>query len=96
MAKNSMKNMMQAVGGVLGVTVLITFVALILQTILSLDIMATVDVINVTALKAAIGLFLAGLWGFFGLAGTIISIVWVVGYIKDLFDKKEGINAITA
>lgn len=92
----SVKEMMKAVGGVMGVTVLITFVALILQTILDLDAMSSVDVINVTLLKAAVGLFLAGLWGFFGLAGTVISIVWVVGYVKDLFDKKEGINAITA
>lgn len=93
---DSGKKMMKAIGTVMGVTVLITFVALILQTILSLDIMAAVDVINVTLLKAAIGLFLAGLWGFFGLAGTIIAIVWVVSYVKDLFDKKEGIGAISA
>ncbi len=93
---DSGKKMMQAIGTVLGVTVLITFVALILQVILSLDIMATVDVINVTLLKSAIGLFLAGLWGFFGLAGTVISIVWVVSYVKDLFSKKEGLGSITA
>ena len=93
---DSGKKMMKAIGTVLGVTVLITFVGLILHVILSLDIMSTMDIINVTLLKAAIGLFLAGLWGFFGLAGTVISIVWVVSYVKDLFSKKEGLGAITA
>lgn len=92
----SPKKMIQAVGGLLAVTVMITFVALILQTILSLDAMAAIDIINVTLLKTAVGAFLAGLWAFFGLIGTIISIVWAVSYIKDLFDKKEGINAISA
>lgn len=89
------KKMMKAVGTVMAVSVLITFVALILYTILSLDVMTSQDIINATALKAAIGLFLAGLWGFFSLAGSVIAIVWVVGYIKDLFDPKTGLGAIT-
>lgn len=93
---DSGKEMMKAVGTVMGVSVLITFVALILYTILSLDIMSSQDIINVTALKSAIGLFLAGLWGFFSLAGSVIAIVWVVGYIKQLFDKKQGLGSITA
>lgn len=93
---DSGKEMMKAVGTVMGVSVLITFVALILYTILSLDIMSTQDIINVTQLKAAIGLFLAGLWGFFSLAGSVIAIVWVVGYIKQLFDKKQGLGSITS
>lgn len=90
------KKMMKAVGTVFGVVLLITFVALVIQTILGLDAFAAVTVINVTLLTNAIGAFLTGLWAFFGLAGTVISIVWVVGYIKDLFDKKQGLGAITA
>lgn len=90
------KKMMKAVGTVFGVALLITFVALVIQTILNLDAFASVTIINVTLLQNAIGAFLTGLWAFFGLAGTVISIVWVVGYIKSLFDKKEGLGAITA
>lgn len=90
------KKMMKAVGTVFGVGVLITFVALIIQTILDLDAFAAVTIVNVTLLQNAIGAFLTGLWAFFGLAGTIIGIVWIVGYIKDLFSKKEGLGTITA
>lgn len=88
--------MMKAVGVVFGVALLITFVALVIQTILNLDAFSSVTIINTTQLTNAIGAFLTGLWAFFGLAGTVISIVWVVSYIKDLFDKKQGLGAITA
>lgn len=88
--------MMKAVGVVFGVALLITFVALVIQTILNLDAFSSVTIINTTLLTNAIGAFLTGLWAFFGLAGTVISIVWVVSYIKDLFDKKQGLGAITA
>jgi hypothetical protein len=90
------KQMMKAVGTVFGVALLITFVALVIQTILELDAFDSVTLINVTLLENAIGAFLTGLWAFFGLAGTIIAIVWVVGYIKDLFNKDRGLGAITA
>jgi hypothetical protein len=90
------KKMMRAVGTVFGVALLITFVALVIQTILNLDAFTSVAIINTTSLTNAIGAFLTGLWAFFGLAGTVISIVWVVSYIKDLFDKKQGLGAITA
>lgn len=95
-AVQSGKQMLKAVGTVFALTVLITFVALILQTILGLDIMANVDVINVTLLKSAIGDFLVGLWGFFGLAGIVISIVWVISYVRALFSKETGLSGITA
>lgn len=95
MADNG-KQMMKAVGVVFGVALLITFVALVIQTILNLDAFSSVSIINTTLLTNAIGAFLTGLWAFFGLAGTVISIVWVVSYIKDLFDKKQGLGAITA
>jgi hypothetical protein len=90
------KDMMKGVGTVMGVAVLITFVALILQTILNLDAFSSVTIINVTALENAIGAFLTAIWAFFGLAGTVISIVWVVGYVKELFSKEKGLGAITA
>jgi len=92
---DSGKKMMKAVGTVFGVALLITFIALVIQTILNLDAFSAVTIINTTSLQNAIGAFLTGLWAFFGLAGTIISIVWVVSYIKDLFKKDEGLGAIT-
>lgn len=93
---DSGKKMMKAVGTVFGVAMLITFIALIIQTILNLDAFSSVTIINITQLETAIGAFLTALWAFFGLAGTVIAIVWVIGYIKDLFSKKEGLGAISA
>lgn len=93
---DSGKKMMKAVGTVFGVALLITFIALVIQTILNLDAFASVTIINVTLLQAAVGAFLTGLWAFFGLAGTVIAIVWVISYIKDLFSKESGLGNITA
>lgn len=90
------KDVMRAVGSVLGVAVLVVFVALILGTILGLDAFNTITIINVTDLQTAVGGFLTAIFGFFALAGTVIAIVWIVGYIRKLFDKKTGLNSITA
>jgi hypothetical protein len=49
--------------------------------------------VNITAVSAAFGLFITALVGFFGVIGVIIAIVWLIGYIKPLFDKKDGIQS---
>ncbi len=33
--------------------------------------------------------------GFFAVIGVIIAIVWLIGYIKPLFSKEDGIQTFT-
>ncbi len=51
---------------------------------------------NVDDLKDDFGLFVTGLIAFLAIIGTIVGIVWLVFYIKQLFDKKSGLQSITA
>lgn len=52
--------------------------------------------LNVSNIGAQFGLFITGLIAFLAIIGTIVGVVWLVFYVKSLFDKKEGIQAITA
>ena len=49
--------------------------------------------VNVTYVKSVFGLFVTALLGFFAIIGVIIAIVWLVMYIRPLFDKKDGIQS---
>ena len=42
------------------------------------------------------GLFITGLLAFLAIIGTIVGVVWLVFYIKKLFNKETGINHLTA
>ena len=52
--------------------------------------------LNVTALSNNFGLFITGLVAFLAIIGTIAGIVWLIVYVKQLFDKKTGLQAISA
>ena len=52
--------------------------------------------LNVTNIGIQFGLFITGLIAFLAIIGTIVGVVWLVFYVRSLFDKKEGIQAITA
>lgn len=77
-------------------TLLIVVFALVIGSILGSTAFSSITLINVTALSAQYGLAITAFIGFFVLAGTIGALVWVIGYIKSLFDKQTGIGAITA
>jgi len=48
--------------------------------------------VNTTWLGAQFGLFVTALLGFLAVIGVIIAIVWLIGYIKPLFSKEDGIQ----
>jgi len=52
--------------------------------------------VNVTNISNAFGTFVTNLIAFLAVIGTIVGVVWLVMYVRKLFDKKEGINNLTA
>jgi len=90
------KAIAKAVGTVMTLVILIVVAALIVGTLLNSSAFAGITIINTTSLTTNFGTFLSAIFGFFGLAGTVIAIVWIVGYLKNLFDKKRGLNSLTA
>lgn len=52
--------------------------------------------VNVTEITDDFGSFVTNLIAFLAVIGTIIGVVWLVLYVRKLFDKKEGINNLTA
>ncbi len=52
--------------------------------------------LNVTNIGIQFGLFITGLIAFLAIIGIIVGVIWLVFYVKSLFDKKTGIQAITA
>jgi len=52
--------------------------------------------VNTTQIAEQFGLFITGLLAFLAIIGTIVGVVWLVFYVKMLFDKKTGMQAMTA
>jgi len=52
--------------------------------------------VNVTEISEDFGSFVTNLIAFLAVLGTIIGVIWLVLYVRRLFDKKEGINNLTA
>ena len=52
--------------------------------------------VNISQIQEQFGLFVTGLLAFLAIIGTIIGVVWLVFYVKQLFDKKDGLQGITA
>ena len=50
--------------------------------------------INVDDISHTFGLFITGLLGFLGIMGVIIAIVWLMKYLKPLFSKNDGLQAM--
>ena len=90
------KEIVKAITTVMVVVILVVISALIVGTLLANTIFTSITIINVTALSESFGLFVTGLIGFLAIIGTILGVVWLVGYVKQLFDKKTGLQAISA
>lgn len=86
----------EAIVTVMVVVILVVVAALIIGTLLASPIFASITIINVTALTEQFGLFVTGLIAFLAIIGTIVGVVWLVFYVKQLFDKKDGLQSITA
>ena len=90
------KNIIESIITVMVVVILVVVSALIIGTLLASTIFSTITIINVTLLQESFGLFVTGLIAFLAIIGTIVGVVWLVFYVKQLFDKKEGLQSITA
>ena len=86
----------KAIGTAMVVVMLVVFSALIIGTILGSSAFSSLTIINTTALADTFGTFVTNLVAFLAIMGTVLGIVWLVGYVKQLFDKKEGLGAIAA
>ena len=51
---------------------------------------------NVSRATTAFGSFVTNLIAFLAVMGTILGVIWLVLYVRRLFDKKEGLQAVTA
>ena len=59
------------------------------------DTATTLSGLNVNTVKSQFGAFITAILSFIGIGGTIIGIVWLLKYVKELF-KKDGISGMTS
>lgn len=90
------KDLMDSVSTVMAVVILIVIAALIVGTILANTVFSSLTIINTTAIAESFGSFVTNLIAFLAVIGTIVGVVWLVMYVKKLFDKKEGLQGISA
>ena len=90
------KEIMTAVSVVMAVVILVVIAALIVGTILASTVFTSLTIINVTAISNTFGEFVTNLIAFLAVIGTIVGVVWLVMYVKKLFDKKTGLADISA
>jgi len=89
-------DLLSSVVTVMAVVLMVVFAALIIGTILSQTVFSSLTIINTTAISASFGSFVTNLIAFLAIIGTIIGVVWLVMYVKQLFDKKQGLTGISA
>lgn len=90
------KDLTKSVSTVMTVVILVVIAALIVGTILSNTVFSELTIINTTAISDSFGTFVTNLIAFLAVIGTIVGVVWLVMYVKKLFDKKEGLQNISA
>ena len=90
------KGIIKTVTTVMVVVIMVVLAALIVGTFLSQTVFSSLTIINTTALSESFGLFVTGLIAFLAIMGTVAGIAWLVSVIKPLFDKKSGLQGITA
>lgn len=90
------KDLLNSVVTVMAVVLMVVFAALIIGTILSQTVFSSLTIINTTAISASFGTFVTNLIAFLAVIGTIVGVVWLVMYVKQLFDKKSGLQGISA
>ena len=90
------KDIMDSVTTVMAVVILVVIAALIVGTILSNTLFSSLTIINTSEISTSFGSFVTNLIAFLAVIGTIVGIVWLVMYVKKIFDKKEGLQGISA
>ena len=92
MAGNSV---MKSITTVMALVILILVSALIVGTLLAQTVFSELTIINTTEISDAFGTFVTAIIGFLAVIGVIVAIVWLIGYIKPIFDKSSGIQSFT-
>ncbi len=90
------QEIIKSIAIVIAVVIMSVIGALIIGTILASDVFTSLTIINVTAISDQFGLFITGLLAFLAIIGTIVGVVWLVFYVKMLFDRNSGISNMTA
>ena len=90
------KKILGAITLVMAVVIMVVVSALIIGTLLASSVFDSITIINVTTVSEQFGLFVTGLIAFLAIIGTIVGVVWLVYYVKALFDKDTGLQGITA
>lgn len=90
------KDLMESVSTVMAVVILVVISALIVGTILGNTVFSSLTIINTTEVSDSFGAFVTNLIAFLAVIGTIVGVVWLVMYVRKLFDKKEGLQGISA
>jgi len=90
------KDLLNSVVTVMAVVLMVVFAALIIGTILSQTVFSELTIINTTTISTSFGTFVTNLIAFLAVIGTIVGVVWLVMYVKQLFDKKSGLQGISA
>jgi len=86
----------KAVGEAGNLILMIVMYGLVVGSILGATVFTTLTIINTTYLSEQFGAFTVAIIGFLGTIGTIIAVVWLIRYVKELFDKKQGLGNMTA
>lgn len=86
----------KAVGEISNLVLTIVIYALVIGSILGTTAFTAITIINVTALSATYGSAVVALTAFLVVGATIVGIVWFMKYVKSLFDKKTGMQSLSA
>ncbi len=86
----------KAVGEMSQLILNVVVYALVIGSILGSTAFAAITIINVTTLTETYGTAIVAVTAFLVTGATIIGIVWFLKYVKKLFDKKQGLQAMTA
>lgn len=90
------KDLMNSVSTVMAVVILVVIAALIVGTILDSSVFTDLTIINTSNIADSFGSFVTNLIAFLAVIGTIVGVVWLVMYVRKLFDKEEGLQGISA
>lgn len=91
-----MSDIKKAVGAVGVLFIAIVVYGLIVGSILSSSAFSSLTIVNATALQATFAAFVVAATALITVGGTILGVLWILPYIKPLFDKKGGLGGMSA
>lgn len=92
---NMGKAVMNGVTTVMAVVIITVISALVVGTILTQTVFSSLTIINTTQIEGYFAAFVVGLLGFLSIIGLAYAISWLVGAIRPIFSKEEGIQSFS-